>query len=196
MLETGSMGGQRWLAIIVAILLAVGAFAAGTYIGGRETSAAVVQGPTRFFSEFDPEQHLEARTGLDWEVLSDEPVTGEHYGNPPHSRAYARRKTRMAATVMEEQWANLKSDLIDSFMRQGGLVEEQGEDPGGGNFTMWSVGKDSPDGQVDAYYGFGHRHYGGTRGVASHHGLFTLTAVQAGNQAEVVFFVWESWPRE
>ena len=189
--KTLTMSTKHWTTILIAL---VAGFAVGAYFGpdtGR--GRKVAPGPTRFFSNFDPQQYLEAATEgkVTWKLLEDEPVTGEQYGNPPHSRAYARRTSRFAATIPPEQWQDV-SQMV--FSNQGDDVEQHGEDKGGGKWRDWSIPADSADNEATTRHGFGWRYYGGTRGVGSHHGLFTFRSIQVEDHVEVAFFIWESWP--
>jgi hypothetical protein len=194
------MRNRSWASVLLLVLVvAIASFALGLYFGPiARNRPAVEQAPTRFFTNFNPERHLEDATEgkLDWVVVDDEPVTGEHYGNPPHSRQYARRKTRLVATVTPEEWQKLKTGWLHNiFSNQGNEVELHGEDPGGGRFTFWRIDPDAERNDTAPHHGFGYRYYGGARGVGSHHGLFTFSLVKADDRVEVVFFIWESWPR-
>ncbi len=190
------MSKRPWGTVLLLVLVvAIASFVLGRYFGSNRP--AVEQAPTHFFTNFDPKQHLETASEgkLAWTVVEDEPVTGEHYGNPPHSRQYARRKTRLVATITPEEWQNLKTGWLHNiFTNQGKEVERHGEDQGGGHFTFWQIDPDAELDDTAPLHGFGYRYYGGTRGVGSHHGIFTFSLVKADDRVEIVFFIWESWP--
>lgn len=205
------MSKKHWSTVVIALIAAIAGVGLGAYFGPNAGGRGkVAQGPTHFFTNFNPQQYLDAATEgkVSWKRLEDEPVTGEHYGNPPHSRAYVRRTVRFAATITMKQWQALKESdpsitgevpvsnvCYRIFSNQGDDVERHGEDKGGGEFRLWRIPADSTDNETISRHGFGWRYYGGTRGVGSHHGLFTFRVVQVGDHVEVAFFIWESWPR-